>query len=167
MRKNALKWPVYHPYQLNRFSDDLETYARTLVFLCAYTWAISFKSDFGKVVKKGGQTDVRTSTRFCKRGNTNRNTKKFWTNRRLQNNKFQTNQITKSHNLHNFSTKQANPSSTRGPSSAKWRLLLVSGACAWYECSAWGAFFKNAPHSEPSCSSHGSLSRTQVHFLEH
>ena len=43
----------------------------------------------------------------------------FEQNRRLQNNKFQTNQITKSHNQHNFSTKQANPSSTRGPSSAK------------------------------------------------
>ena len=43
----------------------------------------------------------------------------FEQNRRLQNNKFQTNQITKSHNQYNFSTKQANPSSTRGPSSAK------------------------------------------------
>ena len=29
----------------------------------------------------------------------------FEQNRRLQNNKFQTNQITKSHNQHNFSTK--------------------------------------------------------------
>ena len=37
MRKNDQKWPVYHPYQLNRFSDDLETYARTLVFfMCIY-----------------------------------------------------------------------------------------------------------------------------------
>ena len=43
----------------------------------------------------------------------------FEQNRRLHNNKFQTNQITKSHNQHNFSTKQVNPSSTRGPSSAK------------------------------------------------
>ena len=43
----------------------------------------------------------------------------FEQNRRLQNNKFQTNQITKSHNQYNFSTKQANLSSTRGPSSAK------------------------------------------------
>ena len=37
MRKNALKWPVYHPYKLNRFSDDLETYARKLLFfMCIY-----------------------------------------------------------------------------------------------------------------------------------
>ena len=43
----------------------------------------------------------------------------FEQNRRLQNNKFQTNQITKSHDQYNFSTKQANLSSTRGPSSAK------------------------------------------------
>ena len=43
----------------------------------------------------------------------------FEQNRRLQNNKFLTNQITKSHNQYNFSTKQANLSSIRGPSSAK------------------------------------------------
>ena len=37
MRKNDQKWPVYHPYQLNRFSDDLETYARKLLFfMCIY-----------------------------------------------------------------------------------------------------------------------------------
>ena len=39
----------------------------------------------------------------------------FEQNRHLQNNKFQTNQITKSRNQHNFSTKQANLTSTRGP----------------------------------------------------
>ena len=53
MRKNALKWPVYHPYQLNRFSDDLETYARTLLFQrCIYV------SDFAKIgLRESGQNE--------------------------------------------------------------------------------------------------------------
>ena len=33
VRKNAQKWPVFHPHRFNRFSDDLETYARILLFL--------------------------------------------------------------------------------------------------------------------------------------
>ena len=39
--KNAQKWQVYHPQKLNRFSDDLETYARILFF-----WRCIYMSDF-------------------------------------------------------------------------------------------------------------------------
>ena len=33
MRKNAKKWPVFHPHRFNAKSVNLETYARTLLYL--------------------------------------------------------------------------------------------------------------------------------------
>ena len=33
MRKNAKKWPVFHPHRFNAKSVNLETYARKLLYL--------------------------------------------------------------------------------------------------------------------------------------
>ena len=59
VRKNAQKWPVYHPHRFNRFSNDLETYARILVF-----WRCIYMSVFVMIgLRENGQkrgTDRRT-----------------------------------------------------------------------------------------------------------
>ena len=62
VRKNAQKWPVYHPHQFNRFSDDIETYARKLLF-----WRCIYMSVFMMIgLRESGQktrTDRRTDRR--------------------------------------------------------------------------------------------------------
>ena len=61
VRKNAQKWPVFHPHRFNRFSDDLETYARILLFLrciCMSVFVMIGLRESGQKRWTDGRTDI-------------------------------------------------------------------------------------------------------------